>query len=317
MSKGVAHTCEPKAGTFKPPTRPSWKRPAGMVLRKAYCSWEQQAQREHERKESWRKHERRSCRKRNRGQGRGCAPRVAKPKSADPQGWSAECGEAEGGRLRWAAWAEMGSWPGPAAAAPLLTAMLQLLLNPQVAKRREERKGGRRGTRGRTPESWKPLLGGSRWGRTTRARAWPAEPAGADTPREGHVKRRRQGWSPDNHAQPTQVARPDKNWESHCNEHSGSIFFFFFFLGQCGHGRSGCRFLVNVDIGQCGHGRSGLRCIYLWVRGGGNINLLGGGIAVWDDFDKQFLRLWCKCLALSSSTPLFCALNRQRGSTKE
>jgi len=46
-----------------------------------------------------------------------------------------------------------------------------------------------------------------------------------------------------------------------------------------------------VDIGQCGHGRSGLRCIYLWVRGGGNINLLGGGIAVWDDFDKQFLRL--------------------------
>jgi len=41
----------------------------------------------------------------------------------------------------------MGSWPGPAAAAPLLTAMLQLLLNPQVAKRREERKGGRRGTR--------------------------------------------------------------------------------------------------------------------------------------------------------------------------
>ena len=47
------------------------------------------------------------------------------------------------GRLRSAAWAEMGSWPGPAAAAPLLTAMLQLLLNPQVAKRREERKGGR------------------------------------------------------------------------------------------------------------------------------------------------------------------------------
>jgi len=40
----------------------------------------------------------------------------------------------------------MGSWPGPAAAVPLLTAMLQLLLNPQVAKRREERKGGRRGT---------------------------------------------------------------------------------------------------------------------------------------------------------------------------
>ena len=56
MSKGVAHTCGPKAGTFKPPTRPSWKRPAGMVLRKAYCSWEQQAKREQERKESWRKH---------------------------------------------------------------------------------------------------------------------------------------------------------------------------------------------------------------------------------------------------------------------
>ena len=43
----------------------------------------------------------------------------------------------------------MGSWPGPAAAAPLLTAMLQLLLKPQVAKRREERKGGRREPEGR------------------------------------------------------------------------------------------------------------------------------------------------------------------------